>query len=344
MSLQQQQMKRNNIAYRINVLTIIAVYFLILVGGIVRSMGAGMGCPDWPKCFGSYVPPTDEAALPENYEQMYVESRVKKNTRLSNALAAIGFEELSVKVSNDPKIREVTRFDVEKAWVEYINRLVGVVIGFLIILNMLFSLRFWKLNKKVVVLSVISFVLVLFQGWIGSLVVSTNLLPGFISFHMMLALLLVCLLITQGFLIKQDDVKQIWGRGLLLSIFALFTIQIVIGVQVREEIDWIKSMTDLMRSDWLEEVGMIFYVHRSYSLLLTGLIGWFAYSNWKKGSLTSSIKLLVGVVIAEIVMGIILAYANMPAFAQPFHLLLASVAFGAIFYLFLCTNLSVKSN
>ncbi|HCX21472.1 MAG: heme A synthase [Flammeovirgaceae bacterium] len=337
-------MKRNNLAYRVNLVTIIAVYFLILVGGIVRSMGAGMGCPDWPKCFGSYVPPTDESALPEGYEQMYVDSRVKKNARLSNTLAALGFDQLSTKVSNDPNIREVTRFDVQKAWVEYVNRLVGVVIGILIVLNMAFALKYWKTNRKVVILSVISFILVLFQGWIGSLVVSTNLLPGFISFHMMLALLLVCLLITQGFLMKEQSGKQIWGRPLLLGIFGLFAIQIVLGVQVREEIDWIKSMTDLVRSQWLEEVGSIFYVHRTYSLLLAGLIGWFAYSNWKKGTLTFSIKLLVGVVIAEILLGIILTYANMPAFAQPIHLLLASVAFGAIFYLFLCTNLRVKNS
>ena len=344
MSLQHQQMKTNNLAYRVNLITIIAVYFLILVGGIVRSMGAGMGCPDWPKCFGSYVPPTDEAALPEGYEQIYVDSRIKKNTRLSNTLAALGFDQLSEKVYNDPNIREVTRFDVQKAWVEYVNRLVGVVIGILIVLNLAFSLKYWKVNKKVVLLSVFSFILVLFQGWIGSLVVSTNLLPGFISFHMMLALLLVCLLVTQGFLMKEQSGQQIWGRALLLLIFALFAIQIVLGVQVREEIDWIKSMTDLVRSEWLEEVGLIFYVHRSYSLVLTGLIGWFAYSNWKKGTLSFSIKLLVGVVIAEIVLGIVLTYAGMPAFAQPIHLLLASVAFGAIFYLFLCTNLRVKNS
>ena len=338
-------MKLNNsIANRINLITIIAVYFLILVGGIVRSMGAGMGCPDWPKCFGAYVPPSSEASLPEDYEQVYVDSRVEKNQRLAQSLTLFGFNELAIRVSNDPNIEQVTKFDATKAWVEYVNRLIGVLIGFLIILNMLFSFKYWSINRRIVWFSVLSFVLVLFQGWIGSLVVSTNLLPGFISFHMMLALLLVCLLILQNVLMNEGNKRKVKGRGLLLIIFVLFAIQIVLGIQVREEIDWIKNMTGLVRSEWLEEVGGVFYIHRSYSLLLVALIGWFSYRNWKNGTLTIPIKLLIGTVGVEIILGIILTYAGMPAFAQPIHLLLATIAFGVIFYIFLCTNLKVNNS
>ncbi len=336
-------MRQNSLAKRINLVTIIAVYFLILVGGIVRSMGAGMGCPDWPKCFGAYIPPTDESLLPDGYEQVYVEARLHKNKRLAKMLLALGFEKLSQKVVNDPNIQSQTKFDVQKAWVEYLNRLVGVLIGLFIVLNGLFSLRFWQADKKVVLLSVSALVLVVFQGWIGSLVVSTNLIPGFISFHMLLALLLVCLLIGQAHLMNQRDEEsmKLVGRSWLIGIFVLFLGQIILGVQVREEIDWIKAMTTVLRAEWLENVGTIFYVHRSYSIVLTLMIGWFAYINWKNGTFTSAMKVLVGVVVAEILLGVILTYASMPAFAQPLHLLLASVAFGTIFYLFLNTNTKV---
>ncbi|MEQ8471027.1 MAG: COX15/CtaA family protein [Marinoscillum sp.] len=331
----------NSLAKKINLYTIIAVYFLILVGGIVRSMGAGMGCPDWPKCFGSYIPPANESLLPENYEEIYVASRVKKNARLANTLDALGFEQLADRVSNDPGIRSVTTFDVQKAWVEYINRLVGVVIGFLIILNIVFAFKFWSTDKRIVVLSVLSFILVVFQGWVGSLVVSTNLLPGFISFHMMLALLLVALLIAQRMLMNRGQTK-ISGKPLIAALMVLFLVQIAFGVQVREEIDLVKHLSGLVRSEWLEEVGMIFYIHRSYSLVIVGLVGLLVYQNWKQAKMTMALKSLIGVIGLEIVLGIVLAYFGMPAFAQPLHLLLGTVAFGVIFYLFLSSNLNTK--
>lgn len=330
----------NSLAKRFNLYTIIAVYFLILVGGIVRSMGAGMGCPDWPKCFGSYIPPADETRLPENYEAIYVESRIKKNKRLAGTLSFLGFNDLAIKVSNDPNIRETTQFDVEKAWVEYINRLVGVLIGFLIIINMILSFRFWPLDKRIVLLSVISFILVVFQGWVGSLVVSTNLLPGFISFHMLLAILLVSLLLTQRYLMIGRN-PEISGKPLISALLMLFLIQIAFGIQVREEIDWVKNMTSLARVDWLNEVGVMFFIHRSYSLLIVGLVGLLIYQNLKLG-IGKSLKVLAGVILIEIVLGVVLSYFGMPAFAQPLHLLLATVAFGVIFYLFLSTNLNIK--
>ena len=54
---------------------LVAVLFLVFVGGLVRSTGSGMGCPDWPKCFGSFVPPTDSAQLPDDYSSAYNQYR-----------------------------------------------------------------------------------------------------------------------------------------------------------------------------------------------------------------------------------------------------------------------------
>ena len=147
-------------------LTIGAVYFLILVGGVVRASGSGMGCPDWPKCFDRWIPPTSESQLPPDYQQVYADH---------------GYG--------------AARFNALKTWTEYINRLVGVVIGFLIFLMMVASFRYWSRDRAIVGWSVVALVLVAFQGWLGSVVVESNLAPWMVTVHMMVALLLVGLLI-----------------------------------------------------------------------------------------------------------------------------------------------------
>ncbi|TNF39223.1 MAG: heme A synthase, partial [Cytophagales bacterium] len=180
---------------RTSFLTVAAVYFLILVGGIVRSTGSGMGCPDWPKCFGSVIPPTHVDQLPKNYQEIYLAQRIAKNERFVATLEKLGFEDTARQIANDKSILVEEEFNATKTWIEYINRLIGVVIGLLIILTLWKSLKLWKIDRMIPILAFVALVLVLFTGWIGSIVVSTNLLEWMITIHMLLALALVGVLL-----------------------------------------------------------------------------------------------------------------------------------------------------
>ena len=137
--MNQKNLKNINSFRRVCLTTTVAVFLLILIGSIVRSTGAGMGCPDWPKCFGSWVPPTSAEQLPANYPEIYVAKRVEKNERFASLLTNMGFAHLAEEIRNDESIHEQEPFNATKTWIEYINRLAGAVIGLLIILTLVCS-------------------------------------------------------------------------------------------------------------------------------------------------------------------------------------------------------------
>jgi cytochrome c oxidase assembly protein subunit 15 len=332
---------------RTSLVTVIAVYFLILVGGIVRSTGSGMGCPDWPKCFGSVIPPTSVDQLPKNYQEIYLEKRIAKNERFSATLEKLGFEETAAEIANDKSILVEEEFNATKTWIEYINRLIGVVIGLLILLTVWRSIKLYTLDKWITIHSILSLVLVLFTGWIGSIVVSTNLLPWMITFHMLLALVLVGLLIyahfRSGLLLEEKIQSQYIPKKVevfLLLGMVLMVIQVILGTQVREQIDVISSsLGGLLREEWVDRVGLNFLIHRSFSLVLLGIhvlyFVWAYKYAMRKSSIRGWSHLLLLALLIEIVTGIGMAYFGIPAFLQPLHLVLGSIILGLQLVLFL---------
>ena len=241
---------------RITIVTVSAVYFLILVGASVRASGAGMGCPDWPTCFGQWIPPTHESQLPANYQEIY---------------ANLGYAE--------------TRFNVVKTWTEYINRLIGVTIGFLIFLTAISSWPLRDSNRSIFIASVSAFFMVGFQGWLGAKVVSSNLQPGMITIHMLMALAIVGTLLfalaeaRKGFMTRQpitgiDPRFEFW----LYIVLSMTVLQITMGTQVREMTDFIReAQGEMLRSSWIEAMPWFFFVHRSFSAIVLFSNLWLAH-------------------------------------------------------------------
>lgn len=320
----------------INRVTIAAVILLIAVGSIVRSLGAGMGCPDWPKCFGSVIPPTDSAQLPEDYQQVFKAERLKKNERLAQLFTRMGFEYLADKITSDPSIQEEQAFSATKAWVEYINRLVGVLIGLFVFLHTIFAFAFRKSYPWVPVVAIMVFVLTGFQGWVGSLVVSTNLLHGFITFHMLVALLILGLLIW----VRVKATMSIPQRNPVLFVVSLITllallVQVILGAEVRGVIDEL-IMRDTPRSEWAASLDqMIFYIHRSFSwLLLMGAAGiYYLVGKMDSKELKRYAGIVLGLVGVAMVVGVGMVSFSFKAWMQPLHLILATGLFSLLFYL-----------
>jgi cytochrome c oxidase assembly protein subunit 15 len=308
---------------RLGILTIFAVYLVIFVGSSVRASGAGMGCPDWPTCFGLWVPPTDESQLPANYHELY-----------------IGYSD--------------TTFNPIKTWTEYVNRLVGVTIGFLIMLTAWSSRIYLKADKAVFYLALSAFFLVGFQGWLGSAVVASNLKPLIITLHSLLAMLIVMLLIyaiarSQQQAITQLDVSLLPPPvyTVIKVVMGMTLLQIAMGTQVREAVDFISHSSNLDRQYWRESFPIIFYVHRSFSsiILFTNLwMCWKIYQAMAKDSLLIKLAFsLMSLIMIAILAGVSLDRLDMPKIAQPIHLLMANLILGTQFFLFICLRYARKA-
>ena len=292
------------------VLTIATIYTLIMVGGIVRATGAGMGCPDWPTCFGQWVPPTHESQLPENYQQIYADR---------------GYAE--------------TSFNVRKTWTEYLNRLLGVFTGFTILLTLLFSLPLRRTEPRVFWYSFAGFILVGVQGWLGARVVASNLMVGMITIHMLLAQVIVGIVIAALVRSARPSYKSINVEGmprlfypLMLVAMGAGLLQLVMGTQVREAMDLIARSHDHgNRHLWVDNLPLVFALHKYYSVPLVALNAWLAYAVLTHSNSALLRRLciaLVGFLIGAIAIGMSMDRLHVPIFSQPMHLWLASLIFG----------------
>lgn len=327
---------------RLAIWTLIAVYLLILVGGIVRSTGSGMGCPDWPKCFGNWVPPGSVSDLPSNYKSIYAEHRNKKNIRFAKYLKTLGFQDAADRILNDRTILVEADFNPVKTWVEYFNRIVGVIIGLMIAAVAFVSLRFRKTDRTLTILSFLSLALVIFQGWIGSIVVSTNLTPWTITVHMFLAIILVGLLVY--IIERARETRPDFGTPLaywwLMACIGVLLVQILLGTRVREEIDGV--MNEIPRDSWVLSIGQTFIIHRSFSWIVIILHAGLIMNLWKTPGLKPFPLALFLLILGTILTGVGMGYFGVPAFLQPVHLLLATVSIGTQFMLLLRLKGNVK--
>lgn len=321
---------------RFSWLTLVFIYLVIIAGSVVRTSGSGMGCPDWPKCFDQYIPPTSESQLPIDYKDKYAEYRAKKIEKFSKFLTAIGFEETAEELRNDDSLLVEQDFNARKTWVEYGNRLVGFIAGNMVLILFIWTAIRYRKKRTLLILTFLNLVLMGIEGWFGSIVVATNLVPWTITLHMFLALVIVGIHIKIIRIIRNRS-YQLQAPSLFKYLFyfsvILTFIQIILGAQVRQEIDFmVFEMVD--RSSWISNMEGDFYFHRSFSWVLLAVNLILLYLNQKKNYGIPTIKIIVILLLVEFITGVLFSYANMPAFTQPVHLLAASVLLGVQYFTF----------
>ena len=206
---------------------------------------------------------------------------------------------------------------------------------------------------------------VVFNGWLGSQVVASDLRPFLVSLHMMGAFLVQMFLIL-GFINSRASnvfptISMVYNKraNICIGICVLCLIlQIGMGIQIRESVDWVFKLDELFdRENLIDIVPWIFYVHRSFSwvVLVFAVLALFyivkskvnseinlkEISTWKFLLSDSKVRwgsLYIILVLAQMLIGGVLNHLDFPMFIQPLHLLAANLMFGVLCFLFFCES------
>jgi heme a synthase len=278
------------------ILVFVMVFLVILAGGVVRTTQSGMGCPDWPKCFGMWIPPTSADELPPDFEK-YLRKQEIDHT-----------------------------FNAYHTWVEYVNRLLGVLLGLMAFIQAAWAFTYRKRSAQVFRWAAFFLALVILTGLFGALVVKLNLAHFSVSVHLLFAILLlqVQLLLLRAIRPKIPAAISRKAQNLLWLFLIVVIIQFILGTVVRMYVDDIsKSLNYSRREIWLKEMPPVLLIHRTFSLAVLLFLGYLLYC-FRQSILKNKLLFLTALVLVNILIGIVLFYAGMPAWAQPLHLLLAA--------------------
>jgi cytochrome c oxidase assembly protein subunit 15 len=330
----------NNL-YRKTIISIVIVYLVILAGGIVRMTGSGMGCPDWPKCFGFLIPPTERSQLEWKSNSEYNKNQIviidEKLFYANDKFKSKSKFEMS-NWSEYTK-HDYSKFNVYHTWIEYINRLIGAIAGLSVLILFVNSLKFLKTKKIITGLSFLALIAIIFQAWLGKMVVDSNLTANTITVHMLMAIILLFILFSILAISNPSKKRVKISRNisiLVLISIVLLLIQIITGTEVRKFIDIKMELLNYTEKDrWIENISSSFSFHRSFSwaiIIVNSLIYFYAR---KSGLKLKIIHIVNTLIFFQISSGIIMYYFHFPFSSQPIHLLISTMIISIQFYFLL---------
>jgi len=332
---------RLNLFQKLTACALVAVILLVFVGAFVRAMGAGLGCPDWPFCWGCWIPPTTVEQI--DFDRLDIEKYRSKAEQLGQDPASITRDSL----------REM--FNPVHAWIEYVNRLTSLPVGFFTLLVLVFSIGQWRQGRaRVFFAALLAAVLVGLNAWLGMRVVLSGLAPGIITLHMALAILLICVLVYifwRGTAKPtQLPIAESRRKILFTTIVFLFILTVaegVLGSQVREITDELaKSHSGEARGLWIDELEtqLVYLLHRSFAWVILAMAIFFIHIarrglDGRPGFLA---WFIFGLICAQMVLGIVLANVGILRSAQVLHIGLSAILVSVQFYWILASSKSVE--
>jgi len=316
-------------------LTLVSIFLIIVAGSVVRMTGSGMGCPDWPKCFGLVIPPTSVAQIEWQPGGTFVQGQmIIHQEKLWSA--TVGFVSTETYNSSNWTLytkHDYAAFNPAHTWTEYVNRLIGAISGILTFIMLLLSFRYWQTARKIVYLSALVVLLMGFQGWLGAVVVYSVLQPVQITIHMLMALLIVAIMMYLITEIPNNSKSTHLPydhrlRKMVLFALRITVAQVILGTQVRQLVDVVSKSLDFGQRDlWLDLVGNPFIIHRSVAIILVIVNGLLFIRNYKFNLGFTLPKYILAVIFIVVFSGIVLSYMDMMALMQPIHMVAASVLF-----------------
>ena len=296
---------------RLALWTTALTYALILVGSLVRASGAGLGCPDWPRCFGSWIPPMSAEALPPQFS--------------------------------------AEQFNATLMWTEYLNRLLGVTVGFFILATVVSAWRHHRREAHILWPTVGALLLTGYEGWLGGRVVAHELAPWIVTAHLVVAIVIVQLLLyatayawyrrpqassgTSSAALPPEEAAH--RRTLALTIAATIAVtyvQVALGTQVRGGVDdgldaGVAREVLLSTVGWWEGANRVLSLGVVSMTLLSLLVVWSRHTH--ELLVRRWTHIVVGLAVAQTLLGAGLAYVALQPAPQVLHLSLASLLMGA---------------
>lgn len=185
---------RENVRYRkLIAFTTMTTLVLIVLGAYVRLSDAGLGCPDWPGCYGNLTP-----------AQSVSEIRAAETVQPGGPVS------------------------MEKAWKEMIHRYLAMVVGALIAAMMFAAWRNARLWRQSIILPTVIAVLVIFQAALGAWTVTLLLKPAIVTSHLLGGIAILALL--SWLLARQPGVGK-WADAIMspapVRLFAMVALVVV---------------------------------------------------------------------------------------------------------------------